>query len=75
MIHRCAPMLSGRGFDPQYTDRGIKYEVPETAMAPWGQRLTAPNLVAVTSYVIERTPELFQLPSGYGRGVAVAPGN
>ena len=45
------PRLSGRGFDPQYIDRVIKYGVPETAMAAWGQRLTAPDLVAVSSYI------------------------
>jgi mono/diheme cytochrome c family protein len=45
------PRLSGRGFDSQYIDRVVQYGVPETAMAPWGQRLTAPDVVAVSSYI------------------------
>jgi mono/diheme cytochrome c family protein len=46
-----APALTGRGLDAQYIDRVVNYGVPETAMAGWGQRLMAPELVAVSSYV------------------------
>jgi len=46
-----APALSRRGLDAQYIDRVVNYGIPETAMAGWGQRLMAPELVAVSSYV------------------------
>jgi mono/diheme cytochrome c family protein len=46
-----APRLAARGFNQAYIDKVVRNGVPDTGMASFSTRLSAPDLVAVIAYV------------------------